>query len=248
MPNDRLREALMRQGLTPEDVAQALNVDHKTVERWITQSRTPYPRHRRAAVAMLRESERYLWPDALSEDRATDAARSELVELYPHRNAVPAVLWDRLLTNANKEISVLVYVGMFLTEQPGLITTLRAKGKAGARIRLLFGNPISREVIRRSEDEGIGKGSIPAKARNALAYFHPLDGAAGVEIHSHATTLYNSVFRYDDEMIVNPHVYGFGAPHAPALHLRRLSNGDLFDTYAESFERVWATSKLPNWM
>ncbi|MGH8960555.1 MAG: DUF5919 domain-containing protein, partial [Jatrophihabitantaceae bacterium] len=144
-------------------------------------------------------------------------------------------------------ISVLVYVGMFLTEAPGLLKALREKGKAGGRVRLLFGNPTSREVMRRSEDEGIGKGSIPAKVRNALAYVHPLDGAPGVEIRCHGTTLYNSIFRYDEEMIVNPHVYGLGAPHAPALHLRRLTGGDLFDTYLQSFERVWDTARPPTW-
>jgi len=48
-------------------------------------------------------------------------------------------------------------------------------------------------------------------------------------------------------MIVNPHVYGAGAPHAPALHLRQLSGGDLFDMYMRSFEQVWATAKPPKW-
>ena len=43
-------------------------------------------------------------------------------------------------------------------------------------------------------------------------------------------------------MIVNSHVLGFPAPHAPALHLRRLSGGDLFGTYADSFDRIWSTS------
>jgi transcriptional regulator with XRE-family HTH domain len=247
MPNDRLRDALIRHGLTPDEMADTLGVDPKTVERWVTQGRIPYPRHRHAIAATLGESERYLWPNALSPDEASDAARSELVELYPHRHAIPGDLWERLLAKASQEIGVLVYVGMFLTEQPGLIKTLRGKAKSGTRIRLMFGNPLSREVVRRSEDEGIGKGSIPAKARNALAYFHPLEGAAGVEIRCHGTTLYNSIYRYDDEMIVNSHVYGFGAPHAPALHLRRLSGGDLFDTYAESFEQVWAAAKPPKW-
>jgi hypothetical protein len=40
-------------------------------------------------------------------------------------------------------------------------------------------------------------------------------------------------------MIVNPHVYGKVASHAPALHLRRLSAGDLFTTYEDSFGAVW---------
>lgn len=51
------------------------------------------------------------------------------------------------------------------------------------------------------------------------------------------------MFRFDDEMIVNTHVYGFPGAHAPALHLRRLSAGDLFETYSESFETVWADAK-----
>jgi hypothetical protein len=40
-------------------------------------------------------------------------------------------------------------------------------------------------------------------------------------------------------MIVNLHVYGKVASHTPALHLRRLSAGDLFTTYEDSFTTVW---------
>jgi len=32
--NDRLRDALLRQGLTPAELAEELHVDAKTVERW----------------------------------------------------------------------------------------------------------------------------------------------------------------------------------------------------------------------
>jgi hypothetical protein len=51
-------------------------------------------------------------------------------------------------------------------ENPTLIKRLRAKGEAGTRIRMLFGDPASSEVGRRSEDEGIGKTAIGAKIRN----------------------------------------------------------------------------------
>jgi hypothetical protein len=57
-----------------------------------------------------------------------------------------------------------------------------------------------------------------------------------------ATTLYNSIFRYDDEMLVNSHVYGTYGYMAPILHLRRVEGGTLFDTYARSFELVWGES------
>jgi len=245
--NERLRDALHRAGVTTVDVAAKLQVDAKTVERWITLGRNPYPKHRHGIAALLRESERYLWPDALSPDRASAVDQSEVVQVYPHRNDVPRELWDRLLSNAAARVDVLVYVGMFLTENPAFVPTLRAKAEASARVRLLFGEPTSREVIRRSTDEGIGKGAISAKIRNALALIQPLDGQPGVDIRCHSTPLYNSIFRYDDEMIVNTHVYGIPAPHAPAMHLRRLSAGELFETYAQSFDVVWETAKPPKW-
>ncbi len=247
MANQRLRDALLRNGINADDVAQKVGVDPKTVERWITKKRTPYPKHRHAVAAMLRESESYLWPNALDQETSAAVAESEVVKVYPNRNAVPRDVWEHLLDQATARVDVLVYVGMFLTENPALLPALRAKGTAGARVRLLLGDPDSREVQRRSLEEGIGKGAISAKIRNVLACFRQLDDAHGIEIRCHATTLYNSIYRYDDEMIVNPHVYGTPAPHAPALHLRRLSAGSMFETYARSFDTVWETAKAPKW-
>jgi hypothetical protein len=40
-----------------------------------------------------------------------------------------------------------------------------------------------------------------------------------------STTLYTSLFRYDDEIMVNPHAYGEPASANPTLHLRRLDGG-----------------------
>jgi transcriptional regulator with XRE-family HTH domain len=247
VPNERLRDALLRKGLTPDQVARSIDVDPKTVERWITKGRAPYPKHRHAIAAMVRESETYLWPDAVAPERAAEIAESEVVKVYPHRHSVPRELWDQLIDHASQDIEILVYVGMFLTEYPSLIKTLKAKAKAGAKIRLLLGDPKSPEVTRRSEDEGIGEKTIAAKIQHALAFYKPLADLPGVETRLHSTTLYNSIYRFDDDMIVNTHVYGFAAPHAPTLHLRRLSAGDLFETYSESFESVWNAAKSPTW-
>ena len=178
---------------------------------------------------------------------AEDDPDAVLVETYPSRNAVPRALWDQLLSGAREQIDVLVYVGMFLTENPALLPSLKAKGAAGTRVRLLFGDPTSREVTRRSLDEGIGKSAITAKIRNALAFFGKIADEPGIEIRCHGTTLYNSIYRYDDQMIVNPHVFGAPAPHAPAMHLRRVGTAELFDTYADSFDRVWESASPPKW-
>jgi hypothetical protein len=243
MPNDRLRDALMSAALTPEDVAPRLGVDPKTVERWITTDRIPYPKHRHKLAVILRQTEAYLWPNAIPDDRATEINESEIIKTYPHRNAVPADLWDQLLNRAETSVDILVYVGMFLTEKPELPPTLRAKAKSGATIRMLFGERDSAAVIQRSIDEGIGSHTISAKIDHALAYFRQVADTDGIEIRTHETVLYNSIYRFDDQMIVNPHVYGKMAPHAPALHLRRLSAGTLFTTYAESFNAVWEAAK-----
>ncbi|QUH05702.1 helix-turn-helix domain-containing protein [Saccharopolyspora erythraea] len=238
---------MLRRGVTPDDLAELLKVDPKTAERWVTTGRAPHAKTRRAVAAKLGESERYLWPDALSKERSEQVSESELLHMYPHRSAVPNDLWDRLLGGATAQVDILVYVGMFMTEKPNLLATLREKAAAGARVRLLFGERDSPAVIQRSLDEGIGRNTISAKIDHALAFFKPLQDVPGIEIRTHSTVLYNSIYRFDDEMIVNPHVYGKLASHAPALHLRRLGDGDLFNTYADSFDTVWADAQAGTW-
>ncbi|MFI6030496.1 DUF5919 domain-containing protein [Amycolatopsis magusensis] len=243
MANERLRDALLRNGLDPEQVAKAVNVDPKTVERWITKGRTPYPKYRHKLAALARESESYLWPQAVAAERKAETAAAEVVSVFPHRNAIPADLWDRLIKDAGQTIEILVHAALFLVERPRFVKDLAKKAADGARIRLAFGDPEGDSVALRSEEEQLGEGTLAARIRNALAYYRPLVDVEGIEMRFHNTTLYNSIFRLDDEMIINTHVYGFQGAHAPALHLRRLSAGDLFETYSESFETAWNSAR-----
>lgn len=73
----------------------------------------------------------------------------------------------------------------------------------------------------------------------AWAYYRPLIGLDGIEFHMHGTALYNSIFRYDNQMLVNQHIYGAYGYIAPILHIRRVADADLFETYMKSFERIW---------
>jgi len=45
-----------------------------------------------------------------------------------------------------------------------------------------------------------------------------------------------------DELIINTHVYGILAAYTPCLRIRRI-DGAYFNTYLESFERVWASAR-----
>ena len=108
------------------------------------------------------------------------------------------------------------------------------------RIRLLLGDLDSEIVAIRGREEGIGDG-LAARIRISGKYLHDAALRDGVELRWHTTTLYNSIYRCDDNMLVNAHVYGAPASQNPVLHLRRLPTGRVFDHYLASFDRVWAT-------
>lgn len=80
-------------------------------------------------------------------------------------------------------------------------------------------------------------------SRASLTYYRPLLSEAGCEVRLHDTTLYTSIFRYDDNLLVNPHVWGQPASANPLLHLKRVDATGWFDNYAQSFEAVWANAR-----
>jgi transcriptional regulator with XRE-family HTH domain len=243
MPNDRLRDALHKKGFTPATLAERLGVDPKTVERWITQDRLPYRKHRSSISGMLQESETYLWPEAVTGDRAAEVTQSEVVQIYSRRATVPSDAWQRLLNSATRQVGILVYAGLFVPEQnPQWVATLRAKAEAGAKIEILLGDPEGDQIAERGADEGIGN-AMASKVHNVLAYYKELREVENVAIYFHNTTLYNSIYRFDDEMLVNTHLYGTPAAYAPVIHLRRLAGGELFENYTSSFNRVLGRSK-----
>ena len=242
MANERLRDAMNRAGLAPYDIANEVGVDPKTVERWINQDRLPYPKHRSKVAATLRENESYLWPDALPDERRLEVSESEVVRIYPRRAEISRDFWKRLTETASDQIDVLVYAGLFFPEQqPDLPRILCEKVARGTPVRLLMGREDGGQVRQRGSEEGIGD-AVVSRVRNAMSFYLPHIEHGCMDIRLHDTTLYNSIFRFDNEMLVNAHVYGLPAAHAPVIHLRRLNGGELFDIYQGSFDQVWASS------
>jgi hypothetical protein len=85
--------------------------------------------------------------------------------------------------------------------------------------------------------------TVGAKIRNALSFLRPLAEDALIEVRLHAATLYNSIYRVVDQVLVNAHVYGNTAACAPVLHLRKVSGGSLVTVYLECIDRVWDEAK-----
>lgn len=92
-------------------------------------------------------------------------------------------------------------------------------------------------------DEGIGAEVMAARVRNALALYRPLLDVQGVELRLHRTVLYNSIYRADDELLVNTHAYGTPAADAPVMHLIGGDEEGPAGTYLMSMTRIWDTAQ-----
>ena len=237
--NEPLRRALLRARLREDDIAARLGVDPKTVRRWLN-GRVPYPHNRAAIAELVGADEADLWPDA-GGPLAARTRPEELGKVYPHRWAVPREVWARLFGSAEREIAILAYSALFLAEDTGILRILAEKGQAGVSVRIALGDPDGPHAAERGEEEGIGD-PMPAKIRNALALYRPLRAVENIEIRLHRTVLYNSVYRADDQLLVNQHTYGIPAAQAPVFCLKSIGSGEMTTLYRDSFERVWARS------
>lgn len=238
--NHNLRQALAAARLHPGDIAAHLAVDPKTVDRWLA-GRTPYPRHRLALADLLHADEADLWPETAT-PAIPETTRQEFQALYPHRWAVPQQLWRRLFQQAEHQIAILVYSGLFLTEDTAITHTLRDKAAQCANIRILLGDPDSPHLAQRGSDEGVGPDVMSARARNAITLYRPLNDLDNIDVRLHRTVLYNSIYRADNQVLINIHTYGTPAANAPVLHLRKTTDTDIAAVYLNSFERIWTTA------
>ncbi|WP_232832272.1 helix-turn-helix transcriptional regulator [Nocardiopsis sp. FIRDI 009] len=235
--NTALRKALAASRLTETDVAARLGVDPKTVRRWLSGQR-PYPRHRWAVADLLRVDEEELWPQEAPESEEDPPLSEHAYRVFAHRWEVPREAWCGLFAEAKQEIGILVYSGLFLADDAGMLTLLAARARDGVSVRILLGDPDSPEVRQRGEDEEIGD-ALAARARNALALFRPLLDIEGVEVRTHSTILYNSVYLTEKRLLVNQHIYGLPAAKSPVVEIDRTLSPEMAETYARSFELAW---------
>jgi transcriptional regulator with XRE-family HTH domain len=238
MPNVRLRNALIAAGITQAELAEKAQVDAKSVERWITQDRLPHPATRARVANALGEDESYFWPALLGTEQSRATTQSELVQLWPTRQAVPGDVWRTLFRQAERQIDVLVYSGGFLIEAYDLVEVIQAKASAGVRFRILLGDSHSEAVHQRAREERLP--ALVNRCESSREYLADVIPLPGVQVRLHGTILYASQFRFDESMLVNNHTYGSQAARSPVMHLRHVPGGQLFDYYDRSFERVWA--------
>lgn len=237
--NELLRRVMLQARLREDDVAARLGVDPKTVRRWLN-GRVPYPHYRAAIADLVGADEADLWPGAAG----TLTARvrpDELGIVYPRRGAIPREVWIRFFASAEHEIGILACSALFLAEDAGILRLLADKGRGGVAVRIALEDPESRQAAESGEVEGVGDAET-AGLRKALTLYRPLNEVPNVEVRLHQTVLYNSIYRADDQLLVNQHAYGIPEADAPVFCLRDSPGGEMRALYFDSFDRVWDAS------
>jgi transcriptional regulator with XRE-family HTH domain len=235
--NETLCRALLQARLTEEDVATRLQVDPKTVRRWL-EGRVPYLRHRWAIAGMLGADETDLWPQL----RATRTRPDEVIAIYPHRDTVPLDVWMRVFGSARREIGILDEIDLPLATGKPIVAALAERAGSGVKVRICLRDeaaPVNAPgVIRQSDGD-----TSTANLRESLAMHTPLRERGELDIRLYQGVAYNSIYYADDQLLVSQHAYGIPLGSAPVLHLRRADSSDMAAAYFDAFERAWAAAQ-----
>ncbi|HUR05734.1 MAG TPA: DUF5919 domain-containing protein [Nonomuraea sp.] len=163
--------------------------------------------------------------------------------IYPYRSACPKSSWRDLIDAACNEILFAGYTNYFLwSEHPNLAEVLTRKAQQGCKVRFLVGDPESDATRRREEAENVPL-AVATRIRITLSEIDQLRDVPGVEARYGDEHSAMSVFRFDAEMLVTPHLTKLVGHDSPMLHLRRHQDDGLFDRFAYHASELWSNGR-----
>ena len=243
MSNERLRHALQSAGLQPDDLAERLDVDVKTIGRWLS-GRTPTSRHRARTVEILGQrieiTEHELWPDVAASPARDDTR--ELVAIYADSDDIRLPDWRAMLRSARVRIDLLGATLLEIIGTAGITDLIADRARAGVRVRILTAHPESlglallAEQLDESERDHAGHTALDRDLAQAHNHLDRIAGEANVQLLRHWSPPGPSVWRFDDEMLIELPLIGDGGP--PLLHLRRREEGRLFDRFQAHVDTI----------
>jgi transcriptional regulator with XRE-family HTH domain len=213
MANEKLRAALRQAGVQPNELADIIEADPRSVRRWLNGNTTPYPRLRTRIARALDASEESLWPHLRSAP-ALSSQPSDLVAGYPSAEDVDAPNWKLLMRDAAQRIELYGETLAPIIHTPGVPELLADKATHGCMTRILVSHTGS--------------------------YLEPLHDVPGVEIRVlEVPQATHTAYRFDDDFLLITPLRDEHDLQAPLFHLRRAAPGGLFDRYADDFAHQW---------
>jgi lambda repressor-like predicted transcriptional regulator len=211
--NDTLRAALEHAGLAPDDLAQIVTVDVRTVRRWLSGG-TPYPRQRGKVARALDTTEQHLWPHipAAPAPSSTRPAPADVLAGYTSAGDLAAPDWKALMRDATDRIDLLGDTPSGILETPGVPNLLATKAANGCAIRILLSHP--------------------------GPHLASLADRPGIEIRILHTPAHQAIHRFDEQLLLTLHLGGDDPDRAPVIHVRRSSLSSLFSDAPAPFARA----------
>lgn len=221
------------------------------MQRWLT-GRTPHPRHRTRVAQALAVDEIDVWPDA-TPTQVTDNPLKEIAGAWPHANDPDAPDWRELLDAAGDTIELLDFTLHGILTEPGVTGQLVTKAAHGAEVRILIANPNSAYLD--IHDQELGHEPAPEDADQrpvvereldeSIKALQPVLARRGIEVRQFVAERFNTILRFDQDLLVTFDLYGFPTSQAPLLHLRRRQDTGLFDQFTAHFQRIWESGSEP---
>ena len=249
MSNERLKTAMDTVAITADELADRVDVDPKTIERWVS-GRTPHRRYRLQAAHALGVTPADLWPDTdkpappPTTDDEDEQPDGDLDAAYPTSEDPAAPNLTEMLTSAQTRIDLLDATWHGLASDPNIRAALRVRADAGVAIRLLISDPdsayllaLEHEARERAEltDEPI----LAWEVEKAIGYLQPLLSHPRIEARTFVAAPANAITTADDQMLVRLHLAGAPAQVEPLLALTRRHSHGLYDRFAHHLQVTW---------
>lgn len=231
-------------GVSAGQLAHRVGVSPKQVQRWLAdEALTPHAQNRADAARALGVDEDMIWPKAV-QDRVKLGGDREILRTYPYRSACPSTVWADLAAGAERELLLAGYTNYFFwTTIPAFGDLVRRKAETGCRVRFLLGDPEGEVTRQREVIEDVAL-SVSTRIRITLGELSRLGAIEGVEARFSAPSdavnhVSLSVFRFDEQSLVTPHLARVVGHDSPLLHLRRHGAGGMWDRFSEHAEELW---------
>jgi len=219
MANENLKNALQNAGLTPEEFAQVIRVDPKSVQRWVAGTTVPYPRHRAAISRALGLSEHELWPDEIPAPAADTGARehspiagNEITGTWAYATDETAPDPVAIIENSDGAIEILDN-GTAIDLTTTLVDALTEQANNGRHVRLLTCAPTRR--------------------------LEPLAGHKNVELRVIHGSIGHSLLLVSDTMLLTVNLTGEANQPPLLLKLTLIADGGVFERLVENLDALW---------
>ncbi|MFI5981530.1 XRE family transcriptional regulator [Streptomyces sp. NPDC051555] len=172
----------------------------------------------------------------------------ELVHSYPYRSACPSTTWADLVARTTTDMLLSGYTNYFFwTTIPDFAGIIRKKISSGCRVRFLLGDPDGQVTRQREAVEGAAL-TVSTRIRMTLEQLDRLGPSEGLDVRFSAPEdapnhVGLSVFRFDSDALVTPHLARVIGHDSPMFHLRRHGEEGMFDRFAAHAEELWSRGR-----